>query len=183
MSALVAAGGALDYGVILRDLAVILIVAKLAAEVAERIRIPAVIGEITAGILIGPSLLGLVGSTDAVKVLAEVGVVILLATVGMETDLDELRRVGRASMMVALAGVIVPMTVGIGAGEVLGETTNASLFLGATLAATSVGITARVFGDLHALASREARIVLGAAVADDVLGLIILTVVTRVVEN
>ena len=183
MSVLVAAGGALDYGVILRDLAVILLVAKVAAEIAERIRIPAVIGEITAGILIGPSLLGLVGSTDAVKVLAEVGVVILLATVGMETDLDELRRVGRASMMVAVVGVVLPMTVGIGAGEVLGESTNASLFLGAALAATSVGITARVFGDLHALASREARIVLGAAVADDVLGLIILTVVTRVVEN
>lgn len=183
MSALVAAGGALDYGVILRDLAVILIVAKVAAEIAERIRIPAVIGEITAGILIGPSLLGLVGSTDATKVLAEIGVVILLATVGMETDLDELRRVGRASLMVAVAGVVVPMSVGVGAGKVLGESTNASLFLGAALAATSVGITARVFGDLHALASREARIVLGAAVADDVFGLIILTVVTRVVEQ
>lgn len=183
MSALVAAGGALDYGVILRDLAVILIVAKAAAELSERVHIPAVIGEITAGILIGPSVLGLVGSTDAMKVLAEIGVVVLLATVGMETDLDELRRVGRASLLVAIAGVVVPMSVGIGAGRVLGESTNASLFLGAALAATSVGITARVFGDLHALASREARIVLGAAVADDVFGLIILTVVTRVVEQ
>lgn len=183
MTALLAAGGAIDYGVVLRDLAVILLVAKIASELSERVGVPAVIGEITAGILIGPSLLGLVGSTDATKVLAEIGVVVLLATVGMETDLDELRRVGRASMTVAVVGVVVPMMIGIGAGGLLGESGNASLFLGAALAATSVGITARVFGDLHALASREARIVLGAAVADDVLGLVILTVVTRVVEQ
>ena len=180
---LLAAGGAIDYGSIFLDLAVILVVAKLAAELFERIRVPAVIGEITAGILIGPSVLGLVGSTDATKILAEVGVIILLATVGMETDLNELRRVGRASMIVAVIGVALPMGSGFLAGGLLGESTNASLFLGAAMAATSVGITARVFGDLRALSSTEARIVLGAAVADDVLGLVILTVVTRVVEQ
>ena len=180
---MLAAAGAVDFGAVFRDLAVILIVAKIAAELFERIRIPAVLGEIVAGILIGPSVLGLVEPTDTLKVLAEIGVIVLLATVGMETDLNELRRVGRASMIVAVIGVVVPMGVGIGAGSLLGESGNASLFLGAALAATSVGITARVFGDLHALASTEARIVLGAAVADDVLGLIILTVVTRVVEQ
>ena len=183
MSAVLAAGGSIDYKSIFLDLGIILVVAKLAAELAERARIPAVLGEIAAGILIGPSALGLVGSTDATKILAEFGVIILLATVGMETDLNELRRVGRASMVVAVIGVVAPMSTGILAGKVLGESTNASLFLGAALAATSVGITARVFGDLHALSSTEARIVLGAAVADDVLGLIILTVVTRVVEQ
>ncbi|NBR67549.1 MAG: cation:proton antiporter, partial [Actinobacteria bacterium] len=180
---LLAAGGAIDYGSIFLDLAVILVVAKLAAELFERMRVPAVIGEIGAGILIGPSVLGLVGSTDATKILAEVGVIVLLATVGMETDLDELRRVGRASMVVAVIGVALPMGTGFLAGGLLGESTNASLFLGAAMAATSVGITARVFGDLRALSSTEARIVLGAAVADDVLGLVILTVVTRVVEQ
>lgn len=183
MGGLLAAGGAIDYGSIFLDLAVILVVAKLAAELFERVRIPAVIGEISAGILIGPSVLGLVGSTDATKILAEVGVIILLATVGMETDLDELRKVGRASMVVAVIGVALPMGSGFLAGGFLGESTNASLFLGAAMAATSVGITARVFGDLRALSSTEARIVLGAAVADDVLGLVILTVVTRVVEQ
>ena len=183
MSAVLAAGGSIDYKSIFLDLGIILVVAKLAAELAERARIPAVLGEIAAGILIGPSALGLVGSTDATKILAEFGVIILLATVGMETDLNELRRVGRASMIVAVIGVVAPMSTGILAGKLLGESTNASLFLGAALAATSVGITARVFGDLHALSSTEARIVLGAAVADDVLGLIILTVVTRVVEQ
>ena len=183
MIPLIASGGSIDFRSIFLDLGVILVVAKVAAELAERMRIPAVLGEIAAGILIGPSALGLVESTDATRILAEIGVIILLATVGMETDLNELRRVGRASMIVAVIGVVAPMSTGILAGRLLGETTNASLFLGAALAATSVGITARVFGDLHALSSTEARIVLGAAVADDVLGLIILTVVTRVVEQ
>lgn len=180
---MLAAASTIDFTEILTHLAVVLLVAKLAAEGAERLRIPAVLGEIVAGILIGPSVLGLVAPSDALKILAEVGVIVLLANVGMETDLNELRRVGRSAMSVALIGVVVPMSLGTGAGAILGESANASIFLGAAMAATSVGITARVFGDLRALASTEARIVLGAAVADDVLGLVILTVVTRVVEQ
>ena len=183
ISSLLAAGGALDFGQIFTSLALVLILAKLAAELCERIRIPAVLGEITAGIIIGPSMLGIVEPSDALRVLAEVGVIILLAEVGLEMDLNELRRVGRASMAVAVLGVVLPMSSGIAAGRAFGESLNASLFLGAALAATSVGITARVFGDLKALASTEARIVLGAAVADDVFGLIILTVVTRIVKQ
>jgi Kef-type K+ transport system membrane component KefB len=183
ISALLAAGGSLDFGAIFLDLALILIIAKAAAEVSERVGIPAVIGEIVAGIMIGPSLLGLVEPSDAIRVLAEVGVIILLAEVGLEMDLDELRKVGRASVLVAIIGVAVPMSSGYFAGSILGESVNASLFLGAALAATSVGITARVFGDLKALSSTEARIVLGAAVADDVMGLVILTIVTRIVEQ
>lgn len=183
ISAVLAAGGALDWGSIFLDLTLILIIAKAAAEVSERIGIPAVIGEIVAGIMIGPSLLGLVEPSDAIRVLAEVGVIILLAEVGLEMDLDELRKVGRVSMFVAVIGVAVPMSSGFFAGTVMGESVNASLFLGAALAATSVGITARVFGDLKALSSKEARIVLGAAVADDVIGLVILTIVTRIVEQ
>ena len=183
ISALLAAGGSLDWGAIFLDLALILIIAKAAAEVSERIGVPAVIGEIVAGIMIGPSLLGLVEPSDAIRVLAELGVIILLAEVGLEMDLDELRKVGRASILVAIIGVAVPMSSGFFAGSILGESVNASLFLGAALAATSVGITARVFGDLKALSSTEARIVLGAAVADDVIGLVILTIVTRIVEQ
>lgn len=180
---LTAAAQGVDFGQIFTTLAIVLVVAKLASEACERIGIPAVLGEIVAGILIGPSALGLVEPSDALRILAEVGVIVLLAEVGLEMDLNELRRVGRASFIVAIIGVVVPMSSGIVAGELLGEGLNASLFLGAALAATSVGITARVFGDLKALSSTEARIVLGAAVADDVLGLIILTVVTRVVEQ
>jgi len=101
----------------------------------------------------------------------------------METDIDELRRVGRSSLSVGLIGVIAPMALGYFAATALGEPTNTALFVGAALTATSIGITARVFGDLRALSTQEARVVLGAAVADDVLGLIILTVITRVVET
>lgn len=183
ISAILASSEGLDFGHIFTSLALVLIVAKIASEICERVGIPAVIGEICAGIIIGPSALGLVEPSDALKILAEIGVIVLLAEVGLEMDLDELRRVGRSSILVALVGVVVPMSSGIAAGSLLGETFNASLFLGAAMAATSVGITARVFGDLKALSSTESRIVLGAAVADDVMGLVILTVVTRVVEQ
>ena len=167
------------------DILVVLVAAKLAAELAERIQIPAVVGEITAGILIGPSVLGLIHQVDAnhsgevLHTLGEIGVILLLLEVGMHMDLRELGAVGKAAMLVAVIGVVVPMASGIGVGELLGLTNNEALFTGAALAATSVGITARVFGDLRALSSIEARTVLGAAVADDVIGLIILTVVVR----
>ena len=172
-----------NLGRVLLDLTIILLVAKLAAEVSDRIRVPAVIGEIAAGIVIGPSVLGLVSGSDMLFVLAEFGVIFLLIQVGMETDIAELRSVGRASMLVALIGVALPMALGVGVGLAIGESTNTSLFIGAALTATSIGITARVFGDLRALATVEARTVLGAAVVDDVLGLIILTVVVRIVEQ
>jgi Kef-type K+ transport system membrane component KefB len=172
-----------DLGRVLLDLAIILLVAKIASEISDRIRVPAVIGEIAAGIVIGPSVLGLVSASDLLFVLAEFGVIFLLIQVGLETDVAELRSVGRASMAVATIGVVLPMALGIGVGLFIGESTNTSLFIGAALTATSIGITARVFGDLRALATVEARTVLGAAVVDDVLGLIILTVVTRIVEQ
>src|SRR5215207_10622868 len=176
-----------DLARLLLDLLIVIAAAKLAAEGAERIGIPAVLGEIVAGILIGPSVLGLVELGDAravsLGVLAEIGVLLLLVQVGMEMDLAELGRVGRASMLVAVIGVVVPFAAGAAAGVALGWDTDTAIFLGAALTATSVGITARVFGDLRALATTEARVVLGAAVADDVLGLIILTVVVKVVTG
>ena len=173
----------LNIGRVLLDLTIILIVAKVAAEVSDRIHVPAVIGEIFAGILIGPSILGLVNTSDMLFFLAELGVILLLIQVGLETDIIELKSVGRASILVAIIGVVLPMALGFGASSLLGESIDTSLFVGAALTATSIGITARVFGDLRALATVEARTVLGAAVVDDVLGLIILTVVTRIVEQ
>lgn len=168
----------------LLDIAVILLAAKVAAELCERIRVPAVVGEIVVGVLIGPSLLGWIPShSEPVSALAELGVLLLLVQVGMEMDLAELGRVGRASMSVATVGVAIPFLTGGVVGLGFGESGNTALFVGAALTATSVGITARVFGDLKALATTEARIVLGAAVADDVLGLIILTVVVKVVTG
>ena len=184
---MLAATESLDLARLLLDLLIVLAAAKLAAELAEKLRIPAVLGEIAAGIAIGPSVLGLIelGGERGVSlsVLAEIGVLLLLLSVGMEMDLGELGKVGAAAMSVAVVGVIVPFAGGTGLGLALGQDTNAAIFIGAALTATSVGITARVFGDLRALATIEARIVLGAAVADDVLGLIILTVVVKLVTG
>ena len=173
----------MDVTEILLDILIVLVAAKAAAEIAERIRVPAVVGEIAAGMIIGPSVLGMVGHSQVLATLAELGVILLLLEVGMEMNLGDLRAVGRASSLVAIVGVVVPMTSGFGIAEVFGYDFNTALFLGAALAATSVGITARVFSDLRALATVEARTVLGAAVADDVLGLVILTVVVRIVTE
>jgi Kef-type K+ transport system membrane component KefB len=179
-----AEGGGIDLGRILLDLIIVLGVAKCAAELAERLRVPAVLGEIVAGVLIGPSVLGLIQLDGergvSIALLAEIGVLLLLVQVGMEMDLVELSKVGRASMLVACIGVALPFVGGAVATVLLGESAKTAVFIGAALTATSVGITARVFGDLRALATTEARIVIGAAVADDVLGLVILTVVVKI---
>jgi Kef-type K+ transport system membrane component KefB len=168
---------------LLLDLLIVLLAAKVGAELADRIGVPPVVGEIVAGIAIGPSALGLVGATDMLHFLAELGVILLLLEVGLEMDLRELAKVGRSSMQVAVIGVAVPFGAGWGVMQAFGEGGNTALFIGAALTATSVGITARVFGDMRALATSEARTVLGAAVADDVLGLLILTIVVRIVSE
>ena len=184
---LLAQADTVDLGRLLLDLLVVVVAAKLAAEACEWAGVPTVLGEIVAGIVIGPSVLGLVALDGArgvsLGIIAEIGVLLLLVQVGMEMDLAGLGRVGRASMLVALVGVAVPFALGSAAGVGFGETTGTAIFLGAALTATSVGITARVLGDLRALATTEARVVLGAAVADDVLGLIILTIVVKVVTG
>ena len=184
---MLAATSVVDLARLLLDLLIVIAAAKLAAELAERIGVPAVLGEIVAGILIGPSVLGLVDVTGdrgvSLSVIAELGVLLLLVHVGMEMDLAELGRVGRTAILVAIIGVAAPFALGAGVASALGEPADVAIFLGAALTATSVGITARVFGDLRALATTEARVVLGAAVADDVIGLVILTVVVKVVSG
>ena len=173
----------MDVGAVLLDILIVLVAAKVAGELAERVGIPGVVAEIVAGVIIGPSVLGLVGLNETLAVLGEIGVILLLLQVGLEMNLGELGAVGRSSLTVAVIGVIVPMAAGFAVAEAFAYSDNTALFLGAALAATSVGITARVFSDLRALATVEARTVLGAAVADDVLGLVILTVVVRIVSE
>lgn len=158
----------------------LLVAARIAAEVAERLKLPAVLLEISAGALLGPSLLGFVGHDESLHFLGELGAILLLLEVGIHMDLADLRRVGRAAMLVAAVGIVVPMAAGFGSMRAIGIDATTALFLGAGITATSVGITARVFADMRALATTEAQTVLGAAVADDVLGLLILTVVTRI---
>ena len=169
-----------EASTVLVHVLVVLVCAKAAAEISERIRLPAVAGEIVAGVLIGPSVLGLVGHDEVLRILGELGVLLLLLDVGLHMNVRELAAVGRSAMAVAVVGVVVPFAGGYGAAAAMGLDGHAPLFLGAALTATSVGVTARVLGDLRALASVEARTVLGAAVADDVLGLVVLAVVVRV---
>ena len=150
--------------------------AKLGDEVFKRIGQPAIVGEILGGVLIGPSVLGLVEITEVLRVFSELGVVFLLFWVGLETRLSEMKAVGPIALGVGSTGVLVPFLAGIAFGLVLGERTETTVFLGAALAATSAGITSATFLDLGIARSRAARTVLGAAVVDDILALILLSV-------
>ena len=161
------------------DLAIILFAAKLGDELFKRLGQPALIGEILAGLLIGPSVLGIVTPGETIEVFAELGVVFLLFWVGLETKLSEMREVGATAGVVGVAGVVVPFAAGTAAGLVFGESTATSLFIGSALAATSVGITSAVFAELGILATRAARTVLGAAVIDDILALLLVAVADR----
>jgi len=165
-------------------LAVILIAAKVLGELAERFGQPAVIGELLAGVLLGPSVIGFVDPTlPALHLIAEIGVVLLLFGIGLETDLKRLMSVGGAAFAVAVVGVVLPFALGFWVSRSLGLELLPAIVAGAALTATSVGITARVFSDLGRLQSVEGQIVLGAAVIDDVIGLIILAIVSDLVAG
>jgi len=174
-------------------LAAMLIAAKLLGEGAERIGQPAVLGELVAGVLLGSSALGIIPSVgptaEFIHVVAELGVILLLFEIGLETDLKEMFRVGTSSLAVAVVGVVFPFAFGVvywffaphpGADSASADLVTAAVFVGATLTATSVGITARILSDLGQMHTEEAKIIIGAAVIDDVLGLVILTVVSGI---
>lgn len=161
-------------------LAVILIVAKAMGELAERIGQPAVLGEMLGGLLLGPSLLGIVDPADPIiHTLSEIGVILLLFAIGLETDLRKLITVGGAAIAVALVGVALPFGLGYGLAHAFGIGNLEAIIIGASMTATSVGITARVLADLGRLREPESQVVLGAAVIDDVIGLIILALVAQ----
>jgi len=174
---------------VLLALAVILAGAKLGGDVAERIGQPAVLGELVVGIVLGNlDLVGVpwfrtVASDHTIDVLARLGVVLLLFEVGLESTVGDMLKVGGRSLLVAVLGVVTPWALGWWVGALLlpDASPYVHAFLGATLTATSVGITARVLKDLGRAQSPEARIILGAAVIDDVLGLVILAVVAGVI--
>jgi Kef-type K+ transport system membrane component KefB len=159
-------------------LVVILAVAKLAGALAQRLGQPTVLGELAGGVAIGTSVLGWVDPHhQALQLLAELGVLILLFAIGLETDVAQLVRVGVTSMTVAVVGVVLPFALGYAACRMLGMSDLRSVVAAATLTATSVGITARVLSDLGQLGAPEGQIILGAALIDDVLGLLFLTVI------
>ena len=163
--------------------AVALLGAKLLGELSERLRQPAVLGELLAGVLLGPSVLSLVPLSAGILLVAEIGVILLLFEVGLETDLEELIRVGGPAIAVAIAGMALPFAGGLLVARALGFPTLTAVFVGAALTATSIGITARALSELKLLRRKEGQIILGAAVVDDVLGLVVLAVVSQMAEG
>ena len=183
-AAAAAAEGALSVPEFLFILIAVLVTAKLFGELAEKVGQPAVLGELLAGVVLGGSVLGIVDpQVSIIHLLAEVGVVLLLFQIGLETDLKRLLQVGGASTAVAMVGVALPFAAGYYVAHVLGLATLPAVVAGAALTATSVGITARVLSDLGRLQAPESQIILGAAVIDDIIGLVILAVVSKIVEG
>jgi Kef-type K+ transport system membrane component KefB len=167
----------------LSTLIIVWLAAKIAGEAMQRLGQTAVLGELLAGVVVGPAALGLVAPSERLAGFAEIGIVILLFEIGLESDLDELMRSGPQSILVALVGVISPFFLGFALARAWGLPPIESTFLGAALTATSVGITARVLTDLGWLQDSAGKAILGAAVVDDVLGLLILSVVTALVQT
>jgi Kef-type K+ transport system membrane component KefB len=165
---------------VLTDLFVVLLAAKLGDELFRRLGQPTLVGEILAGLLVGPAVLGLVEPGEVLQVFAELGVVFLLFWVGLETKLSDLRAVGSTAMSVGVLGVAIPFAGGLALGAALGESTGTSLFIGAALTATSVGITSAVLLELGVLERRASRTILGAAIVDDILALLLVAVAAGV---
>src|SRR5215469_5697344 len=157
--------------------------AKVFGEVFERLTLPAVLGEILAGVLIGPYGARLVVPGDSIYAIAGIGAIFLLFTIGLETRPKDLIQVGQISLYVALAGITVPFIFGFSYMLLANHTPQEATFVAAAMVATSVGITARILDDLNLLRTRPARIILGAAVFDDILGMILLGVVVGLVTS
>lgn len=170
--------------IILMKIVIIIAVARLLGYLAERLKQPAVLGELIAGILLGPSLFDLVHETDPIfTFLAEIGVIVLLFLVGLESNIYQLLKVGKASFFVAVLGILVPFGLGYFYCIYAGYSTMIALLVGGTLTATSVGITMRVLSELGKTNSEEGKIILGAAVLDDIIGLIVLAVIVGILAT
>ena len=157
------------------QLVIILFSARLLGEIAAYFRVPSVIGELVAGILIGPSLLGIVELTNSIHLLAQIGIVLLLFEVGIETDIGKLSSAGGKAFLVAVGGVVFPFTLGYFVSSYFFDCSLLeSLFIASALTATSIGITLRVLRDLKKQNTHEAQIIIGAAVFDDIIGIVLL---------
>lgn len=171
-----------DVPHLLAVLFALLVATKVLGLAAQRMGQPSVVGELVAGVLLGKSLLGILDPADpVVHDLAQLGVIVLLFEIGLHTDIRSLVKVGRAAIVVALVGVILPFGLGYGVCIALGLPVISAVVAGAALTATSIGISARTLSDLGQLRTPEGQIVLGAAVLDDVIGLVILSVVAGLV--
>lgn len=167
----------MDISTLLLNLLIILVSARILSEVFVHFGSPGVIGELLAGILVGPSLLGLIEITTVIELLAQIGVILLLFEVGLETDMNRILETGRTSIVVAIGGFLGPLALGFLVSFVIFKLPLlVSLFIGGTLTATSIGITARTLLDIGKQNSREGQITLGAAVLDDIMGVVLLAI-------
>ncbi|MFS0621467.1 cation:proton antiporter [Priestia megaterium] len=156
------------------QLAIILVFSKIAGDISVKLGQPSVLGKLLVGIVIGPSVLGLVTETETLKEFSQLGVILLMFIAGLETDVDEFKRTGKASTFVGIGGIVFPLLVGYLAGILLGLSTMQSWFLGLLLSATSVSISVQALKEMNQLKSREGTTILGAAVIDDVVVIIAL---------
>jgi Kef-type K+ transport system membrane component KefB len=162
---------------LLLELFVIFVSAKAVGEIFERLTLPSVLGEILAGVVLGPYALGWIPTSGTIQSVAELGAIFVLFSAGLQTSPGELVRIGGTAIKVAVAGVVLPFLLGFAYMAIRGDTTQEAIFVAAAMVATSVGITARVFADLRLLSTMSARIILGAAVFDDILGMLMLALV------
>lgn len=162
---------------LLLQLFTIFVAAKVLGEFCERLRIPGVLGEIAAGAILGPYAFGFIHPSEILHSIAEMGAIFVLFSAGLETRARDLIRVGHKALLVAVLGVALPFALGFFYMKLRGDNSTEAVFVGAAMVATSVGITARVLGDLGVLATRTAKIILGAAVLDDILGMVLLALV------
>jgi len=162
---------------LLLQLFAIFVSAKVVGELFERFQLSSVVGEILAGVVFGPYALGWIQPGDTVYSIAEIGAIFVLFSAGLETSARDLIRVGGKAMQVAVAGIVIPFLLGFAYMKLRGDASSEATFVGAAMVATSVGITARVLGNLGVLSTQTAKIILGAAVFDDILGMLLLAAV------
>lgn len=181
------------YGYLL-DLAIILISTKLCGLITRRFQMPQVVGALLAGLLLGPACLGVLGKTNFLTEVAEIGVIVLMFSAGLETDIKELKKSGVASFIIALIGVIVPLLGGfltawifnrpdLIASDATGSTFLQNIFIGVILTATSVSITVETLKEMGKLSTKAGNAILGAAIIDDILGIIALTIITSMADS
>ena len=186
--------GKMDYKFLL-DIAIILASTKILGLFTKKVNMPQVVGALLAGVILGPACVGVLTETDMIQNMAELGVIVLMFFAGMETDIEELKRSGKASFVIALLGVIVPLVVGggvaylfinngyIDTSDVTSSVFLQSVFIGVILTATSVSITVETLKELGKLKTKSGNAILGAAIIDDILGIIALTIVTSLADT
>ena len=174
----------------LLDIALILLSTKILGLITRRFNLPQVVGALLAGVILGPSVLNILKETDFLSMLAELGVIVLMFTAGLESDIKKLKSVGKSAFVVATMGVIIPLIGGTIVAYIFndGSLPNVSeflqnVFVGAVLTATSVSITVETLRELGKMSERSANVILGAAIIDDILGILVLTIITSMVDN